>query len=342
MQACCPPPAIAAAAAAAAARRRARHRCAALGGLDAPSALHSLSAAAQPAWLLGGGGFLAGAACSATLLLSPLARSLLPPPPPSPLPPFASPVRLEAGPGGPDGSGSADRVLTGPGVALFQHLLTYFYPGLAEVLAAVVRRRLQPALEAVRSATLREVRVEALTLGATPPRVAALKLYDTPSSEVVADVELEWACGGGLRLGVRVGEGGSLVLPVVADGIRFQGVLRIVMAPLLPGPPFLGAMLFSSVGRPNLDFRLSLLGGELSALPGLREALQEAASAALDATFVWPKRILVRPAWPAVALAAAHPSRSCRFGRLGTRRRTCFLFWMRRRRRRCAARLIPR
>jgi hypothetical protein len=294
-------------------------RAAALGLLDA-HVLHSLPdlvSGVRDA-LPGDSAFAAGAACGATgtaLLLA--ARGLLPPSAP-PLPPFPSPVTIgdpavasPAGAGVPRlGEGGSDRVLSGAGVVLLQHLLTYFYPGLAEVLAAVIARRLQPGLERLKSATLRDVRVESLSLGAVPPRVAAVKLYDTPADTLVADVELEWACGGGLRLGVSLAEGGSLYLPVVADGIRFQGVIRIVMAPIMLAPPFLGAMIFSSVGRPNLDFRLSLLGGELSALPGLREALQEYASSLVDATFVWPKRILARPRSPPRARAPP-PPRAC-------------------------------
>ena len=86
---------------------------------------------------------------------------------------------------------------------------------------------------------------------------------------------------------------GGLYLPVVADGIRFQGVIRVVMAPMLLSPPFISCMTFAAVTPPNFDFRLSLLGGELSAIPGLREALQDYARSLVDASFVWPNRILL-------------------------------------------------
>jgi hypothetical protein len=109
-----------------------------------------------------------------------------------PLPPLPNAVRLS--PGGP----GPDVVVTGAGVLVLQHLLNYFYPGartarraairarcplqppdsahawrwrstkpgLATVLATVIRRRIQPGLERLQNATLRDVRVEDLTLGA--------------------------------------------------------------------------------------------------------------------------------------------------------------------------------
>jgi len=134
--------------------------------------------------------------------------------------------------------------------------------------------------------------------GSVPPLINAIKLYDTTADKIVADIELEWECSGGLQLGVSLAEGGAappggLYLPVVADGIRFQGVIRVVMAPMLLAPPFVSAMTFAAVTPPNFDFRLSLLGGELSAIPGLREALQDYARSLVDATFVWPNRILL-------------------------------------------------
>ena len=133
-----------------------------------------------------------------------------------------------------------------------------------------------------------------------PPLINAIKLYDTPADKIVVDIELEWECSGGLQLGVSLVEGGAaggapgaLYLPVVADGIRFQGVIRVVMAPMLLAPPFVSCMTFAAVTPPNFDFRLSLLGGELSAIPGLREALQDYARSLVDASFVWPNRILL-------------------------------------------------
>ena len=133
-----------------------------------------------------------------------------------------------------------------------------------------------------------------------PPLINAIKLYDTPADKIVVDIELEWECSGGLQLGVSLVEGGAaggapgaLYLPVVADGIRFQGVIRVVMASMLLAPPFVSCMTFAAVTPPNFDFRLSLLGGELSAIPGLREALQDYARSLVDASFVWPNRILL-------------------------------------------------
>jgi Ca2+-dependent lipid-binding protein len=104
--------------------------------------------------------------------------------------------------------------------------------------------------------------------------VNAVKLYDTAADTIILELETVWDSRARLRLGVSFTEGGSLYAPVEVAGIRFQGVIRIIMSPMLSGPPFVGAMAFSSALAPNIDFRIKVLGGEVSAIPGLRETLQ--------------------------------------------------------------------
>ena len=172
------------------------------------------------------------------------------------------------------------------------------------MLAIVITRRIQPGLERLQNATLREVRVEDLTLGApplpvarrrrassrpaagdAPPQVNAVKLYDTAADKIIVELETVWDSNARLLLGVSFTEGGSLYAPVEVAGIRFQGVIRVIMAPMLLGPPFVGSMSFASALAPNIDFRIKVLGGEVSAIPGLREALQ-VRCAALSSCFV--------------------------------------------------------
>ena len=101
-----------------------------------------------------------------------------------------------------------------------------------------------------------------------------MKLYDTALDKIIVELETVWDSNARLLLNVSFTEGGSLYAPVEVTGIRFQGVIRIIMAPMLLGPPFVGSMSFASALAPNIDFRIKVLGGEVSAIPGLREALQ--------------------------------------------------------------------
>ena len=348
--------------------------------------------------------FAAGAATTAAVMTRESVLGL-------PLSPLPNAKRLSP-------AAAPDRILTGSGVVVLQHLLKYFYPGaratraacaprrpclhassppyperaasapgLAKVLATVITRRIQPGLERLQNATLREVRVEDLTLGAcpfilrrtnaarrarisrgadarrgagdAPPLVNAVKLYDTPSNKIIVELETVWDSNARLRLGVSFTEGGSLYAPVEVTGIRFQGVIRIIMAPMLLGPPFVGSMSFASALAPNIDFRITVLGGEVSAIPGLREALQvrtaerqscmscaltctrpqEYATSLLNATFTWPTRIVVRVyARCSYKTRGAHgfASRSCRSAARATRR-FCSTCCRRRRWMTCAA-----
>ena len=126
--------------------------------------------------------FAAGAATTAAVMSRDAVLGL-------PLSPLPNAKRLSP-------AAAPDRILTGSGVVVLQHLLKYFYPGarqtraryaqrracqhassppdpdcpggspgLAAVLATVITRRIQPGLERLQNATLRELRVEDLTLG---------------------------------------------------------------------------------------------------------------------------------------------------------------------------------
>jgi hypothetical protein len=249
--------------------------------------------------------FLAGVATSTLALLAAGQLASWAPGPKG----VVNPIRLGRG-----GLESPDTVLVGPGVVLLQLLLDYFHmgthallrcwphitltllwrTGLANQLAVVIRRRMQPGLEQLQSATLRETRVQDLTLGDKPPLVEAVKVYDTGDGETcIADIAITWESTGRLQLAVSLTERGDLSVPVEVDDIKFKGIVRIVMTPALNRPPFLGAMTFSSVGTPNIDFRVRVLGGEVSAIPGLREQLMAYAISVTDATFTWPKRIVL-------------------------------------------------
>ena len=158
----------------------------------------------------------------------------------------------------------------------------------------VIRRRIQPGLEQLQSATLRETRVEDLTLGDVPPTVSAIKVYATGDPDTfIADLAVTWESNGRLLLAVSLTERGDLSVPVEVADIRFKGIVRIVMTPALRAPPFMAAMTFSSVGTPNIDFRVKVLGGEVSAIPGLREQLMAYVTGVTDAVFTWPKRLVL-------------------------------------------------
>ena len=348
--------------------------------------------------------FAAGAATAAAVMTRESVLGL-------PLPPLPNAKRLSP-------AAAPDRILTGSGVVVLQHLLKYFYPGARATRAACAPRRARlrasspphperaaccarprrgarhrhhapnpaglgaaaerhaarsagrgPDARCVRFILRRPSAAHRARIprgadarhgaGDAPPLVNAVKLYDTPSNKIIVELETVWDSNARLRLGVSFTEGGSLYAPVEVTGIRFQGVIRIIMAPMLLGPPFVGSMSFASALAPNIDFRITVLGGEVSAIPGLREALQvrtaerqscmscaltctrpqEYATSLLNATFTWPTRIVVRVyARCSYKTRGAHgfASRSCRSAARATRR-FCSTCCRRRRWMTCAA-----
>jgi Ca2+-dependent lipid-binding protein len=56
--------------------------------------------------------------------------------------------------------------------------------------------------------------------------------------------------------------------------IGFTGVFRLIFKPLVDQLPCFGAVCFSLRKKKKLDFRLKVIGGEISAIPGISDALE--------------------------------------------------------------------
>ena len=112
-------------------------------------------------------------------------------------------------------------------------------------------------------------------------------------AQIILDTELLWESSNAkLQANVALRRT-SVVVPLEITNLRYQGVMRIVLTPLLDAPPYFGSMAFSTASEPVLDFSLVVLGGNLSSVPGLRQALRDAGVAALKKSFVWPTRALL-------------------------------------------------
>ncbi|MFS7917271.1 hypothetical protein Hanom_Chr03g00187071 [Helianthus anomalus] len=56
--------------------------------------------------------------------------------------------------------------------------------------------------------------------------------------------------------------------------IAFTGVFRLIFKPLVPEFPCFGAVSFSLRHKKQMDFTLKVVGGDISAIPGVADALE--------------------------------------------------------------------
>ncbi|KAG8381738.1 hypothetical protein BUALT_Bualt05G0003800 [Buddleja alternifolia] len=74
--------------------------------------------------------------------------------------------------------------------------------------------------------------------------------------------------------------------------IGFTGVFRLIFKPLVDEFPCFGAVCYSLREKKNLDFTLKVVGGEVSSIPGISDALEETIRDAIE-DFTWPVRKIV-------------------------------------------------
>ena len=129
------------------------------------------------------------------------------------------------------------------------------------------------------------------TLGDEPPIFTALKVLDDLDSEVTLDLEFKWvAVKPEVVLDVKVG---GITLPIKLEHIEAFGVVRVVFTPLVPWWPTFDGLKIAFVEKPNIDFSLKLIGGDINTIPFVANSLRHLITNSLVDLMVWPQKIWV-------------------------------------------------
>ncbi|CAL5433549.1 unnamed protein product [Camellia sinensis] len=59
-----------------------------------------------------------------------------------------------------------------------------------------------------------------------------------------------------------------------SQNIGFMGVFKLIFKPLVDEFPYFGAVCYSLMEKKNMDFTLKVVGGELSAILGISDAIE--------------------------------------------------------------------
>ncbi|MQM08038.1 hypothetical protein Taro_040885, partial [Colocasia esculenta] len=137
-------------------------------------------------------------------------------------------------------------------------------------------------------------------------------LEDKGSEGITMELELQWDGNPNIVLDIRTRLG--MALPIQVKNIAFTGVFRLIFRPLVDQFPCFGAVSYSLRHKVHglscesetcilfmlsyyvlkkLDFTLKVVGGELSSIPGISDAIEETILYALEDTLTWPVRKVV-------------------------------------------------
>nr|VDD08427.1 unnamed protein product [Brassica rapa] len=194
------------------------------------------------------------------------------------------------------------------------HHLTKIWPYVDEAASELIRASVEPVLEQYRPAVVASLTFSKLTLGTVAPQFTVRLHFVTYFSVIVTELmskgkficvsivegdengmtmelDMNWDGNPNIVLGIKTLVGVSL--PVQVKNIGFTGVFRLIFRPLVDEFPCFGAVSVSLREKKKLDFTLKVVGGDISAIPGLSDAIEETIRDAVEDSITWPVRKVI-------------------------------------------------
>ncbi|XP_024962614.1 synaptotagmin-4-like isoform X1 [Cynara cardunculus var. scolymus] len=169
--------------------------------------------------------------------------------------------------------------------------LNKIWPYVDEAASDLIRSSVEPILEQYKPIILSSMKFSKLTLGTVAPQFTGVSVNEGDPGEITMELEMQWDGNPNVVLDIltRVG----VALPIQVKNIAFTGLFRLIFKPLVAEFPCFGAVLFSLREKKQLDFTLKVIGGDLSALPGVSEAIEETIKDAVEDSITWPVRVVI-------------------------------------------------
>ncbi|KAJ7966206.1 synaptotagmin-5-like [Quillaja saponaria] len=167
------------------------------------------------------------------------------------------------------------------------------WPYVNEASSELIRSSVEPILEQYRPAVLSSLKFSKLTLGTVAPQFTGVSIVEGENENggVTMELEMQWDGNPNIVLDIktRVGVG----LPIQVKNIGFTGVFRLIFKPLVDEFPSFGAVSFSLREKKKLDFTLKIVGGDISSIPGISDAIEETIRDAIEDSITWPVRKVI-------------------------------------------------
>uniref|UniRef100_A0A6N2KI89 C2 domain-containing protein n=1 Tax=Salix viminalis TaxID=40686 RepID=A0A6N2KI89_SALVM len=173
---------------------------------------------------------------------------------------------------------------------LNQHL-TKIWPDVDKAASGLIKASVEPVLEQYRPIILSSLKFSKLTLGTVAPQFTGVSIIEDGGSGITMELEMNWDGNPSIILDIKTRFGVSL--PVQVKDIGFTGVFRLIFKPLVDEFPCFGAICYSLRQKKKMDFTLKVVGGDISTIPGLDDAIQETIRNAVEDSITWPVRKVV-------------------------------------------------
>ncbi|XP_022730514.1 synaptotagmin-4 isoform X1 [Durio zibethinus] len=171
--------------------------------------------------------------------------------------------------------------------------LKKIWPFVDEAASELIRTSVEPILEQYTPAILSSMKFAKLTLGTVAPQFTGVSIIETESGAggITMELELQWDGNPNIVLNINTRVG--VALPVQVKNIGFTGVFRLIFKPLVDQFPCFGAVCYSLREKKDLDFTLKVVGGDISTIPGVSDAIEETIRNAIEDSITWPVRKII-------------------------------------------------
>ncbi|XP_022981167.1 synaptotagmin-4-like isoform X1 [Cucurbita maxima] len=173
------------------------------------------------------------------------------------------------------------------------HQLEKIWPYVDAAASELIRSNVEPILEQFRPAILSSLKFSKLTLGTVSPNFTGIDVLEDEADTggITLELEMQWDGNPNIVLDIKTKLGVSL--PVQVKDIAFTGLFRLMFKPLVDEFPCFGAVCYSLRKKKNLDFKLRIIGGDISSIPGVSFAIEETLRDAIEGSIMWPVRQIV-------------------------------------------------
>ncbi|XP_042426641.1 synaptotagmin-5-like isoform X2 [Zingiber officinale] len=169
--------------------------------------------------------------------------------------------------------------------------LTKIWPFVDQAASELIRSSVEPVLEQYKPIVLSSLKFSKLTLGTVAPQFTGVSIIEGDMSGITMELEMQWDGNPSIVLDVRTRVGVSL--PIQVKNIGFTGVFRVIFKPLVDEFPCFGAICYSLREKKKLDFTLKVVGGDISSLPGISDAIEGMIRDAVEDSITWPVRNII-------------------------------------------------
>ncbi|XP_009631332.1 synaptotagmin-5-like [Nicotiana tomentosiformis] len=169
--------------------------------------------------------------------------------------------------------------------------LEKLWPYVDEAASELVRSSVEPILEQYRPMILASLKFSKFTLGTVAPQFTGISILEDGTEGITMELEMQWDGNPSIKLDIKTYVG--VALPVQVKNIGFTGVFRLIFRPLVDEFPCFGAVCYSLRQKKKLDFTLKVVGGDMTAIPGISDAIEGTIRDAIEDSITWPVRKII-------------------------------------------------